>query len=64
MADPLLVHLAKKVDEEIKVITDDLAKGSAKDFGDYKWSCGTVRGLMVAKGLLMELAERMDSDDD
>ena len=64
MADPLLVHLSKKMDEEIKVITDDLARGSAKDFGDYQFACGRIRGLMTSKGLLVELAERMDSDDD
>jgi len=64
VADPLLVHLAKKMDEEIKVMADDLAKGSAADIGAYKYSCGVIRGLMVSKGLLMELAERMDSDDD
>jgi hypothetical protein len=64
MADPLLVHLANKVEGEFRVMADDLGKGTAKDFGDYKYACGIMRGLLITKGLIMELAERMESDND
>ena len=36
----VLVYLASKLDEEIKVIEGDLALGKANDFGDYKFACG------------------------
>lgn len=56
----LLKHLSNKVQEEIKVITDDLALGKAKDFGDYKHAVGMLRGLMVANSIIAETAERYE----
>lgn len=60
MSVDLLKHLSNKVQEEIKVMTDDLALGKAKDFGDYKHSVGIIRGLMVANSLIAETAERYE----
>ena len=64
MSIDLLKHLSNKVQEEIKVITDDLALGKAKDFGDYKYACGIVRGLMIANNFIIETAERLNNSDD
>jgi hypothetical protein len=60
MSIDLLKHLSNKVQEEIKVITDDLALGKAKDFGDYKHAVGMLRGLMVANSIIAETAERYE----
>jgi hypothetical protein len=64
MADSMLSYLTKKIDEELRVIEEDTAMGKAADFGAYKYSCGVYRGLLIAKGLLAELAERMEQDDE
>lgn len=64
MSNDLLQYLAKKVQDEIAVISDDLARGTAKDHGEYKYACGIIRGLMVANGFIIETAERMENDDD
>lgn len=60
MSSDILKYLSNKIQEEIKVITDDLALGKAKDFGDYKHSVGIIRGLMVANSLIAETAERYE----
>ncbi len=60
MSMDLLKHLSNKMQEEIKVITDDLALGKAKDFGDYKHAVGMLRGLMVANSIIAETAERYE----
>ena len=60
----LLRHLSKKVQEEIAVMSDDLARGPAKDHGEYKYACGIIRGLMLANGFIAETAQRMEQDDD
>ena len=39
MTSELLMYLSKKVQEEISVISDDLARGTAKDHGEYKYAC-------------------------
>lgn len=64
MSNDLLPYLAKKVQDEIDVISDDLARGTAKDHGEYKYACGIIRGLMVVNGILQETAKRMENDDD
>jgi hypothetical protein len=46
------------------VISDDLARGTAKDHGEYKYACGIIRGLMVVTGILQETAQRMEENDD
>ena len=64
MSSDLLQYLAKKVQDEIDVISEDLARGTAKDHGEYKYACGIIRGLMVVNGLLQETAQRMENDDE
>lgn len=63
MRDDLLKYLADKLQADIKHMTDDLAKGTAKDFGDYKYACGIVRGLLMANNHLIETAEKMEDGD-
>ncbi len=60
MSTDLLKHLSNKMQEEIKVMTDDLALGKAKDYGDYKHAVGMIRGLMVANSIIAETAERYE----
>lgn len=60
----LLKYLSGKVQEEISVLSDDLARGTAKDHGEYKYACGIIRGLMIANALFADTAQRMENDDD
>ena len=60
----LLKYLANKIDDDLKVIEADLALGTAKDHGEYKFVCGRYRGLLTAKSHIIEAAERMDQDND
>lgn len=60
----ILRHIAGRIQEEITVISDDLARGTAKDHGDYKYACGIIRGLMVASGILADTAQKLENDDD
>jgi hypothetical protein len=64
MSKDMLKYLADKISEEHSRMADDLALGKAKDFGDYKYACGIIRGLMMTTNIIMETAERMDNDDD
>ena len=64
MTNEVLMYLSKKVQDEIDVISGDLARGTAKDHGDYKYACGIIRGLMMSNGFIAETAQRMEQDDD
>lgn len=64
MSDDLLKYLSSKTQTEIDVISADLARGTAKDHGEYKYACGIIRGLMIANSLIADTAQRMENDDD
>jgi len=64
MSTDLLKYLSGKVQEEIDVLSADLARGTAKDHGEYKYACGIIRGLMIANALFADTAQRMENDDD
>jgi hypothetical protein len=64
MADDLLKYLSGKLQEELKLIEGDLALGTAKDHGEYKFACGRYRGLLMANNIIIETAQRMERDDD
>lgn len=60
----LLQYLSKKIQDELKVIENDLALGTAKDIGDYKFACGRYRGLLMANNIIIETADRMEAEDE
>ena len=64
MSNDIFRHLANKNNEEIKILSDDLARGHAKDHGEYKYSAGVIRGLMMANSFIAETAHKMETDDD
>lgn len=64
MNTEMLRYLSQKVNDEIAVMEADMSLGGAKDFSDYKYACGIIRGLRIANNVLMETAERMEEADD
>jgi hypothetical protein len=64
MSNDILKYLSDKIQEEMKVIEQDMVRGAAKDFSEYRHSAGVHRGLFIANNLIIETAERMEKDDD
>jgi hypothetical protein len=64
MSSDLLKYLSEKVNAEIAVMSDDLARGTAKDHGDYKYACGIIRGLMMANSIFEETSRKMEEQYD
>ena len=60
----ILTYLSKKIQDDLKRIEEDTARGLAEDFGAYKYACGIYRGLLMANTHIAELAQRMENDDD
>jgi hypothetical protein len=56
--------LMGQIDNELKVIAEDLAAGNAKNYEEYKHSCGVVRGLLIARNKVTELSERIEKSDE
>lgn len=60
----VLEHLSKKIHEDRLRMIEDLGEGKAKDHAEYKFSCGVVRGLLMANNHILELTERLDKADE
>ena len=62
--DSTLKLLAEKLEEERKIILENLGDGVATDFAHYQHSAGIIRGLMIAQRHIADLAKNMEDDDE
>jgi hypothetical protein len=60
----VLEHLAQQIHDDRLRMVEDLGEGKAKDHAEYKFSCGVVRGLLMANNRILELAERLENADE
>lgn len=64
MIDSTLEYLMAQIEERRKVLMENLGDGSAKDFGDYQMTVGTIRGFLTVQNMIKDLAKRMEHDED
>ena len=56
--------LIKQADEKVQQLKDYLAEGRAESFEEYKKLCGEVRGLLIMRGYVLDLKQRLENSDD
>ena len=56
--------LIKQADEKIEQLKEYLAEGKAESFEDYKKLCGEIRGLLIMRGYVLDLKQRVETSDD
>lgn len=59
MEEKVLAHVASKIEERITQLTETMADGTAKDFAEYRYMCGTIRGLSLAHSEIQDLVRRI-----
>ena len=65
MAQTVFDVLDKKLADMQSQQEEFLFSGGAKDFSEYRESCGVIRGLTVTRREIQDLARNyMDADDD
>ncbi len=53
-----------ELDKQINYLEQQLSQGSMKTFEEYKYVCGQIQGLLVARRINQDLAQRMKDSDD
>jgi hypothetical protein len=43
---------------------DDLASGTCRNFEEYQKLCGTIHGLAIAERYILDLAAKLESEDE
>jgi hypothetical protein len=56
--------LTKQLDEKLAQLKEAVIVGNYEKFEDYKRSCGEIRGLLIARGYVLDLKERMENSDE
>ena len=64
MAATVFSVVIKEIEEKQKYLADALASGAAKDYAEYKFMCGEIRGLSFAHSYVNDLVRKMEQDDD
>lgn len=56
--------LRDKIRADMNNFADDTATGQCQSFEAYKHLCGVIQGLALAERHLVDLLEKLETDDD
>jgi len=56
--------LIQQIDDKVQQLKNHLTTGNVEKFDEYKRLCGEVRGLLTAKGYVLDLQSRMEHSDE
>jgi hypothetical protein len=62
--DQTLEYLLSKLQEERIAKGEAMADGALQSYEDYKYVTGVIRGLLIAEGLIKDLADRMENSNE
>ena len=60
----VLEVISSQLKDQIAQIQEFLGTGQAKDYAEYRESCGKIRGLIVAKQQIEDLVRNMEQSDE
>jgi hypothetical protein len=63
MMDRNLEFLLSEYKDRMQMLQEALAHGNCKDFEEYRYICGQLRGLESACLIITDLEQRMEHSD-
>lgn len=64
MATTAFSVVLKEIEGRRDSIAEALISGSAKDFNEYKYMTGEIRGLSLAHSFINDLVRKMEQSED
>lgn len=64
MAKTALDVLVEQLDDKVGQLKEHLSTGRAESFEEYKKTCGEIKGLLTARGYILDLQQTMEQSDD
>ena len=64
MAQSALEILVEQLDEKVQQLQEHVANGNITQFEEYKRTCGEIKGLLTARGYILDLQKRMEQSDE
>ena len=56
--------VVKKIRNDMNNYADDIASGNAKDYEEYRFMCGRLRGLAAAEEYINDLAKTVKESEE
>jgi uncharacterized protein YaaR (DUF327 family) len=55
--------LTKQLDEKVEQLKEAVVNGNL-DLTEYKKACGEIRGLLIARGYILDLKDKLENSDE
>jgi len=55
--------LVDELDKKAEQLREWIASGQAQDYPSYQKVCGEVRGLLTARGYILDLKQKLENSD-
>lgn len=62
--DRALGIIKERINEKQAFLAKAVSEGIAKDYAEYRGMCGEIRGLSIAEGFILDLADQMERNND
>jgi hypothetical protein len=62
--DKTLSIIKERINEKQAQLAHAVSEGSMKDYAEYRAICGEIRGLSIAEGFILDLADQMERNHD
>ena len=62
--DKTLEIIKERINEKQAQLAHAVGGGVAKDYAEYRAICGEIRGLSIAEGFILDLADQMERNND
>jgi uncharacterized protein YaaR (DUF327 family) len=56
--------LVKQLDDKIAQLKESVILGNYEKFEEYKKTCGEIRGLLISRGYVLDLKDKLEISDD
>jgi hypothetical protein len=56
--------LVQQLDEKAQQLQEAVSTGRAETFEEYKKTCGEIRGLLIARGYILDLKQKMENSNE
>ena len=56
--------LTSQIDDKISQMKDFISAGKAETFEEYKRLCGEIKGLLTARGYIIDLKQNLEESDE
>lgn len=62
--DKTLEIIKERINQKQAFLAKAVSEGTMKDYAEYRAICGEIRGLSLAEGFILDLADQMEHSQD